>query len=61
MGSSPGLVKPKTIKLIFVAYPLNTKQYAVKAKTGNCLKIKIMCPSAATYLTADCFFSGLPS
>ena len=53
-------VKPKSIKLVLVASPLNTERYVVKAKTGNWLKIKIMCPSAATCLPADYCFNGLP-
>jgi hypothetical protein len=60
MGSRPGLVKPKAIKLVFVASPLNTQHYAVRAKTGNWLKIKTMSPSDATCLPADCCFSGIP-
>jgi len=37
-------VKPNTIKIVFVASLLKTEHYAVKAKTGNWLRIKIMCP-----------------
>jgi hypothetical protein len=46
--------------LVFVASPLNTQHYAVRAKTGNWLKIKTMSPSDATCLPADCCFSGIP-
>ena len=52
-GSSPGRVKPKIIKLVFVASPLNTHHYGVRAKTGW-LGIGIMCPSGETCLSADC-------
>jgi hypothetical protein len=57
-GSSPGRVKPKTIKLVFVASPLSTRYYGERAKTGW-LGIGIMCPSGATCLSADCCFSEL--
>ena len=58
VGQSPGRVKPKTIKLVFVASPLCTQHYGVRAKTGW-LGIRIMCPSGATCLPADCCFSEL--
>jgi hypothetical protein len=57
-GSSPGRVKPKTIKLVLVASPLSTRYYGERAKTGL-LGIGIMCPSGATCLSADCCFSEL--
>jgi hypothetical protein len=38
----PGEVKPKTIKLVFVASPLSTQYYRDRAKTGW-LGIRIMC------------------
>jgi hypothetical protein len=53
-----GSVKPKTIKLVFVASPLSTQQLGVRAKTGW-LEIKIMCPSGMTCLSADGCFSEL--
>ena len=37
-------VKPKTIKLVFVASPLSTQHYGERAKTGW-LRIRIMCLS----------------
>ena len=58
MGLSLVQVKPKTIKLIFVASPLSTKHSGERAKTGW-LAIRIMCPSGATCLPADCCFSEL--
>ena len=58
MGLSPGWVKPKTIKWVFVAPPLSTQNYGGRAKTGW-LGIRIMCPSGATCLSADCCFSEL--
>ena len=58
MGSSPGRVKPKTIKLVFVASPLSTQHSGETAKTGL-LSIRIMCQSGATSLPADCCFSEL--
>jgi len=59
VGASPGRVKPKTIRLVFVAVsPLSVQHKGVRAKTGW-LGIRIMCPSGATYLSADCCFSEL--
>jgi hypothetical protein len=39
LGFEPGWVKPKTIRLVFVAAPLNMQE---RAKTGW-LEIRIMC------------------
>ena len=58
MGSSPDRVKPKTLKLVFVASPLSTQHEGERAKPGW-LGIRIMCPSGATSLRADCCFSEL--
>jgi len=55
---SPDWIKPKTIKLVFVASPLSMQHYGERAKTGW-LGIWIMCQSGATCLSADCFFSVL--
>ena len=55
VGSSPGLVKAKTIKLIFGASPLST--YSGERANTGWLGIRIMCPIAATCLPADCRFS----
>ena len=49
-------VKPKTMKLVFVASPLSMQHKGEIARTGW-LGIRIMCPSGATCLTADCCFS----
>ena len=57
VGSRPDRVKPKTIILVFVASPLSTQQRE-RAKTGW-LGIRIMCPSVATCLSADCCISEL--
>jgi hypothetical protein len=46
------------IKLVFVASPLSTQHEEERTKTGW-LGIRIMCPSGATCLPADCCFSGL--
>jgi hypothetical protein len=54
----PDRLKPKTIKLVFVASPLSTQYEGEKAKTGW-LGIRIMCPSGATGLTMDYCFSEL--
>ena len=43
MGLSPDRVKPKTIKLVFVASPLSTQHEGERAKT-DWLGIGIMCP-----------------
>jgi hypothetical protein len=53
-----GMVKPKTIQLICIAFPLSTHHSGERAKTGW-LGIRIMCPSGVTCLPADCFFSEL--
>ena len=52
---SSGLVKPKTIKLIFSASLLSTQYLGIGAKT-SCLGIRIMCLSGMTCLTMDCLF-----
>ena len=57
-GFKPGRVKPKTIKLVFVASLLSTQHSGERAKTGW-LGIRIMCQSGATCLSADCCFSEL--
>ena len=51
---SPGQVKSKTIKLVFVASPLSMQPKGERAKTGW-LRIRIMCQSGATCLSADLF------
>ena len=57
-GFEPDRVKPKTIILVFVASPLSTHHKGERAKTGwN--GIRIMCPSGATCLPADCCFGEL--
>jgi hypothetical protein len=58
MGLNPDQVKPKTIKLVFVASLLNTQHQGERAKTGK-QGIRIMCLSGATCLSADCCFSDL--
>jgi hypothetical protein len=44
VGSSTDRVKPKTIKLAFVACPVGTQHTGERAKTVW-LAIRIMCPS----------------
>ena len=58
MDSSPGLIKPKTILLAFVAFPLSTHRYGERSNTGW-FEIRIMCPSGSTCLPADYCFSEL--
>ena len=58
MGLSPGRVKPKTMKLVFVASPLTMQHEGERAKTGW-LGIRIMCPIGVTCLLTDCSFSEL--
>jgi hypothetical protein len=58
LGSSPGRVKPKTLKLVFVASTLSTQHLGERAKTVW-FGIRIMCLSGATCLPADCCFSEL--
>ena len=58
VGSSPGGVKTKTINWVFVASPLSMDHEEERAKTGW-LGIRIMWPSGATCLPADCCFSEL--
>ena len=57
LASRSSRVKPKTMKLVFVASPLSIRK-GVRAKTGR-HGIRIMCPSGATCLSADCCFSEL--
>ena len=54
LGSSPCRVKPKTINLVFAAFLYQ----GARANTGW-HGIRIMCPSEATCLPADCCFSEL--
>jgi hypothetical protein len=58
VGSSPGRVKLKTIKLVFVASPLSMQHQGERTKTGW-LGIRIMCQSGAICLPTDCCFSEL--
>jgi len=58
VGSSPGRVKLKTIKLVFVASLLSTQHQGERAKTGW-LGIWIICQGGASCLPADCCFSEL--
>ena len=51
---SPDQVKSKTIKLVFVASPLSMQPRGERAKTAW-LRIRIMCQSGATCLSADLF------
>ena len=51
-------VKPHAITLVCVASPLSKQHQGEIAKTGR-LEIRIMYPSGATYLPADCCFSEL--
>jgi len=53
----PDRLKPKTIKLVFVASPLSTQNEGEKADW--LARIRIMCPSGATGLTVDYCFSEL--
>jgi hypothetical protein len=57
LSLSPGRVKQKTIKLIFVAYPLNTQHLVVIVNTTARFGISRMCPSGMTCLSADDCFS----
>ena len=58
MGSSPGQVKPKTIKLVFVASPLSMQHKEKEQTVWH--GIRIMCPSEAICLPVDYCFSQLP-
>jgi hypothetical protein len=51
-------VKPKAIKLVFVASVLSTQHLEERVKTGW-LGNRIMCPSGVTCLPTDCCFSEL--
>jgi hypothetical protein len=55
VDSSPDRVKLEIMKFVFVAFPPSIKERE-RAKTGW-LGIRIMCPSGATCLSADCCFS----
>jgi len=58
VGSSTDRLKPKTIKLAFAACPVGTQHTGERAKTVW-PAIRIMCPSGATCLPANCCFSEL--
>ena len=51
-GFVPGRVIPKIIKLVFVTSLLSMQHSAVKPKTGW-LRMRLACPSGATYLSVD--------
>ena len=53
----PSLVKPKTIKLVFVASPPSRQHYGVRAKT-RWLRIQIMCPSCRDMSTHGLLFQS---
>jgi hypothetical protein len=57
-GFEPGRVKPKTMKLVFVAFLQSTQHLGERTKT-SWLGIRILCPSGASCLSADCCFSEL--
>ena len=55
--SSPGWVKPETIKLVFVASPLNIQCKEVRAMTGL-LRIRIMYSEWSDMSTRGLLFQG---
>ena len=57
-SSSIGRVKQKIMKLVYVCSSLSTQHYEERLITG-CPIIRIICPSGATCLPADCCFSVL--
>ena len=57
-GCEPRSGQSKDYKLVIVTSPLSTQYKGETAKTGW-LGIRIMCPSGATCLPADCCFSKL--
>ena len=54
VGSSPGKVKAKTIKLVFAVFPLR-----VRSSKTSLLEFGIMYSSGQTYLHVDCCFTEL--
>jgi hypothetical protein len=54
MGLSPDRIKPKTIKFVFVVSLQSTQQQRERANAGL-IGIRVMCPSGATCLLADCY------
>ena len=48
----------KDYKITISGSPLSTQNQGERAKTG-CFRIRIMCPSGARCLSADCCFSKL--
>ena len=58
VGLSPNRVKPKTMKLVFVASLLSMQHLGVRTKTGY-LGMRIKYLSEETCLAADCCFSKL--
>jgi hypothetical protein len=57
-GFEPRRVKPRAIKLVFVASSLRTQHCRERAKIGW-LRTRIMCPNAVAFLPAECCFSEL--
>ena len=66
-SSAIGRIKPKTTKLIFVTSPSSTQHllllhqaHRIKEKgQSGWLRIRLMCPSGATWLTVNYCFSEL--
>ena len=57
-GFEPRSGQTKGYEMMFVSPLLNMEHQGERTKTGW-LGIRIMCPSGATYLSADCCFSEL--
>ena len=51
-------LETKDYELVFAFFPLNTQHQEGRVNTGG-LGIRIMCPSGATCLPANCCFSEL--
>ena len=59
VGSIPGRVKPKTLKLVSDASPLSTQRLGVSAKADRS-RVRIMCLGEVARLPVDrCFQQSL--
>jgi hypothetical protein len=55
VGSSPDWIKPKTVKLVFVAFLLSTQHLQERSKT-DWLGIRIMCPELLLFNANSAIF-----
>ena len=58
LGLSPGRLKPKTMKFIFVASPQSAQHWGERVKTVR-IGIGIMCPSGGKWIPVASYLSEL--